>query len=411
MTELKPLFPSNFIWGTAASSTQCEGAAPESDWFAWESAGKAPYSGKGNGFWDRYRDDFRILKQLGLKHHRLAIEWARIEPADGVRDSNAIRHYLEVLDAAGEEGISIWACLHHFTLPKWFSEEGGFLWTSGLNRWRRHLEFVNETFGELIHGWKPINEPVAYAALSYLTGMGPPGVADISRFQDVLRVLQIAWRDAWEILGGQGRPVATIHNLSPVFPASKTSENDRIAANLVDQTIFGIAITALRDGVIAIPGREPEELDGLANSADYFGFSYYNATAVSASGQGIGEMIPYPPDAKIGPMGYAPWAEGIGLVIDRLSTELPEVPVLVAENGIGTSDDCWRAKFLTSSLATIADRIDQGAQVKGYFHWTACDNYEWLEGFDVQFGIIDKDRNVKKSARVLTDAILGERRS
>ena len=68
------------MWGTGASSTQCEGAAPDSDWFAWERAGNAPKSENGNGFATQYAQDFKILASLGLTHHRLSIEWARIEP-------------------------------------------------------------------------------------------------------------------------------------------------------------------------------------------------------------------------------------------------------------------------------------------------------------------------------------------
>lgn len=90
------------MWGTGASSTQCEGAAPASDWFAWERAGKVPSSGEGNGFGERFSGDFQLFAGLGLTHHRLSIEWARIEPEEGVRDEKAIEHYREVLTAARE---------------------------------------------------------------------------------------------------------------------------------------------------------------------------------------------------------------------------------------------------------------------------------------------------------------------
>src|SRR5262249_20400776 len=85
-------WPDGFMWGTGASSTQCEGAGPASDWIDWERAGHAPVSGDGNGFADRYADDFRTYAGLGLRHHRLSIEWARIEPAEGEHDAAAIAH-------------------------------------------------------------------------------------------------------------------------------------------------------------------------------------------------------------------------------------------------------------------------------------------------------------------------------
>ena len=115
------------MWGTGASSTQCEGAAPASDWADWERAGHAPPSGDGNGFGRRYAEDFTTLASLGLRHHRLSIEWARVEPEEGRHDDNAIAHYRAVLEAARDAGVVPWVCLHHFTLPRWFANQGGFL--------------------------------------------------------------------------------------------------------------------------------------------------------------------------------------------------------------------------------------------------------------------------------------------
>src|SRR5262249_29446834 len=108
-------WPEGFMWGTGASSTQCEGAAPASDWIDWERAGQPPESGDGNGFADHYADDFRTYASLGLTHHRLSIEWARIEPAEGEHDADAIAHYRRVLEAARDAGVVPWVCLHHFT--------------------------------------------------------------------------------------------------------------------------------------------------------------------------------------------------------------------------------------------------------------------------------------------------------
>src|SRR6267154_6781791 len=93
--------------------------------------------------------------------------------------------------------------------------------------------------------------------------------------------------------------------------------------------------------------------------------------------------------------------DGVGLVIDRLRTEVPDTPLLVAEFGIGTDDDEMRARYIARGLEVIHAAIERGADVRGCFHWTGVDNYEWLHGFDLAFGIIDRDRNVKPSALVL----------
>ena len=115
-------WPEGFMWGSGASSTQCEGASPASDWWDWERAGHAPLSGDGNGFATRYAEDFGLLAGLGLQHHRLSIEWARIEPEPGTHDAAAIAHYRDMLSAALDAGVEPWVCLHHFTLPRWFAD-------------------------------------------------------------------------------------------------------------------------------------------------------------------------------------------------------------------------------------------------------------------------------------------------
>ena len=108
-------------------------------------------------------------RSTGSRHHRLSIEWARIEPEEGRRDDAAIEHYREVLTRGARRRASHpWVCLHHFTLPGWFTEigEGGFVDERARSYfWPRHVAFCAETFGDLVFGWKPINEPTAYASL------------------------------------------------------------------------------------------------------------------------------------------------------------------------------------------------------------------------------------------------------
>jgi len=103
-------WPRDFIWGTGASSTQSEGAAPSSDWHEWELQGRAPTSDRGNGFGELFDTDFAILASLGLIHHRLSLEWARLEPRQGHYDRQAIDKYREILSSARSHGIHIWVC-------------------------------------------------------------------------------------------------------------------------------------------------------------------------------------------------------------------------------------------------------------------------------------------------------------
>jgi len=410
--------PDGFWWGTAASSTQTEGAAPTSDWLTWERAGRVPASGDGNGFAERYPEDLAALADLGLSHHRLSIEWARLEPTEGSHDDGAVEHYRSVLQCAKDLGLSTWVCLHHFTLPGWFShDERGFPDERGRGYfWPRHVEWVAETFGDLVDGWKPINEPVAYTAGGWLLGELPPGRADLSAFLDALRAVLLAKVTAARILSGGDSPVCTIHNLSPVFPDRAGDDAQRAAAatmaDAFDRVMWDSWIGLQRDGVLRLPGRPDEEIDGAAGAFDLIGFSYYFASLIGADGS----MGAYPPDGRIGPMEQVPWSEGLRLVLDRLSRELPGEAIVVAEHGMGTpdpaegddEDDPWRCEVLEESLRHVSSAIDDGVDVRGFFHWTAVDNYEWTYGDSIRFGCIDRDRRAKPSADVLAAWARGE---
>ncbi|MEJ7584800.1 MAG: family 1 glycosylhydrolase [Acidimicrobiales bacterium] len=390
--------PEAFWWGTAASSTQCEGAAPASDWKAWENADHAPASGDGNGFATQYATDFTLMAGHGLTHHRLSIEWARIEPDEGRRNPQAIEHYIEVLTAARAAGVHPWVCLHHFTLPGWFSaDEHGFPDARARNYfWPRHVDFMAETFGDLVFGWKPVNEPTAYAVLGWWDGTGPPGLSgNPGRFAEALEAIHLAAFDAALRLRQTGRPVATIHNLSPVVPVGDDPAA-RDWARLTDEVLWCWA-GAVRDGVMAVPGRAAIERPELRDAFDLVGFSYYNALGVGPDGS----FHPYPGDARVGPLGYAPWSEGLGLVIQRLAEEVPDKGLLVGEHGIGTTDDGWRTSFLRDSLGFVEQAVADGIDLRGFFHWTAIDNYEWRHGFDVPFGLFDRDREAKPSIEAL----------
>jgi beta-glucosidase len=407
----RPRFPAGFWWGTGNSSTQCEGAAPAGDWLPWERAGHAPPSGDGNGFAARYPEDFGLLAGIGLRHFRLSLEWARLEPEEGKRDAAEIERYRAILQAGRDAGLNMWVTAHHFTLPNWFAAMGSF--GDGPARtyyWRRHIEFLAETFGDVVFGWKPINEPHAYALDGWLLGDSPPGRTSMAEAGRMLVATHLASHEAWKALRGGGQPVATIHDLSPVVPASG-SEADLTAAGLVEDLAFGCWIRMVRDGVLqlpALPGLpDPERIEDpdFAGAFDVIGFSYYNATSVAAnpspeSTTGFA-VSPYPPDAQRGPLGYVPWSDGLRLVLDRLHAELPGRPLLISEYGIGTADDAQRCQYIEEGVTIAADALARGIDLRGFFHWTGVDNYEWTHGFDVQFGLIAHDRVPRPSAEVI----------
>jgi beta-glucosidase len=300
---------------------------------------------------------------------------------------------------------------HHFTLPAWFAAMGSF----GDDRartyyWRRHIEFLAETFGDLVFGWKPVNEPNAYALSGWLRGALPPGRRNMAEAARMLVATHLASHEAWLVLRGGGKPVATIHNLSPSVPVTN-SEADRRAAALVDELTFGCWIRMVRDGVLelrALPGgASPARIEDpeFAGAFDIIGFSYYSATGVRAnpdpaSSSGV-IRGPYPADGRPGPLGYVPWSGGLQLVLDRLHGELPGKPLLISEYGIGTHDDGERAQFIRDGVGIAAGAAGLGIDLRGFFHWTGVDNYEWNLGFSVPFGLFGTDRVARPSAGVI----------
>ena len=395
-------WPNGFLWGTGASATQCEGAAPASDWIDWEHAGRAPVSGTGNGFAARHADDFAAYAALGLTHHRLSLDWARLEPEPGTHDPEAVARYRAILEAAHAAGITPWVCLHHFTLPRWVAATGGL--ADAANRtgpWTRHVEFVAETFGDLVAGWKPMNEANLYPLLAHRLGVIPPGRVDRDEEALVLEQILLANAEAAVALRRTGAPVSSIFGLATYEPADDTDATRTTVAELY-AAMWDPWVGLERDGVLRVPGRAPIERPDLAGAFDLIGFSYYFGLGVRAGAIGI-----HPEGARTSPLGYGIWADGVGRVLDRLHAELPGTPLLVAEFGIGTDDDEERARYLTRGLEVVHDAIDRGIDVRGFFHWTGVDNYEWSHGYDVRFGIIDMDRHVRPSAAVLRNEALG----
>jgi len=192
------------MWGTASSALQCEGAAPASDRTRWERTGRVPASGDGNGFRTRGVEDVALLADHGVRLHRLTIEGARLEPQRGEWDATEVDRYERVLRALLEHDVEAWVTLHHLTLPGWFSEdERGFRDERMARRvWPAHVDRVAETFGDLVAGWIPIDQPTAYATLTW------PGDDDRATG---LRNLRAANREAARLLASGRAPVITSH--------------------------------------------------------------------------------------------------------------------------------------------------------------------------------------------------------
>jgi len=200
--------PSTPWWGTAAAATQCEGAAPRSDWARWEAEGRVPGSADGNGFRTRYADDLALLAEHGIAHHRLTVEWARLEPRPGEWHGEEVAHLRRVLTAAHDAGVEPWACLLHGTAPGWFTDDQrGWLDDKAVLVWARHVDRVAEALGDLVAGWVPVHEPEVAARLGYGEGTFPPGRHRDDDHRDARDALLAAEAEAARLLGSGDAPV------------------------------------------------------------------------------------------------------------------------------------------------------------------------------------------------------------
>jgi beta-glucosidase/6-phospho-beta-glucosidase/beta-galactosidase len=197
-------------WGTGAAATQCEGAAPRSDWAGWEAEERVPPSRDGNGFRTRYTDDFALLAEHGITHHRLTVEWARLEPEEGRWNEDEVAHLRRVLAAGWDAGVAVWACLLHGSAPGWFTDDRrGWLDDKAATlTWPRHVDRVAEALGDLVAGWLPIHEPDLQARLGYGEGVFPPGRRSEDDERDAGAALRTAEAEAARLLRTGGAPVA-----------------------------------------------------------------------------------------------------------------------------------------------------------------------------------------------------------
>ncbi|MGH3719402.1 MAG: family 1 glycosylhydrolase [Pseudonocardiaceae bacterium] len=368
-------------WGTAASAVQTEGASPADDWYRWERAGNAPPSGDGNGFAHRFREDFALLREIGMTDHRLSINWARVEPEQGRVDQEAIGYYRSVLTAAREVGLRVWVCLLHTAIPVWFADRGGFASEDAVGTWLRWVDLAATTFGDLAGGWMPFNTPTSYAQKGYLTGTFPPGRQNLAEMVTVLGTVHTCDFEAALALRATGKPTCSNEALLPLYPADDTAETTAAMAQL-DALVWDSWLTL---------ARHPR----YAQAFDLYGFTYYYGGRVTPQGQ----LLPHPSDQRPGPLGYVPWPEGIAAVLHRLQHELPEARLVVAELGYGGTDDHARRSYLRQALEHLSAAQDQGVRIEGVTLWTGIDNYEWLTGFTVPFGLFDLDRSPRPSAR------------
>jgi beta-glucosidase len=426
-----------FLWGAATSSHQIEGHNRFNDWWAWEAKGFVEggvRSGAATDHLHRFREDLKLAKEMGLTSYRFSFEWSRFEPAEDKWDSSAFDWYNELLDACDELGLLPMATLHHFTTPQWLAERGGFSALDAPEKFARYVQRVMGAFGARIPLWCTINEPMVLVAGGYLGRFMPPGRYDPKAASMACYNLLKAHVFAYDLLKAgitkrtgpfKDRPleVGFAHNMLDFRPERKSHPIEwamaRVCAALYnDAWLKAVSGGPQKFGFPGIFPRAPKlEMARGRRTYDFIGVNYYTKAYVQWRPRTQAkERDPATPigmsfarrKEKASDLGWAIHPNGFRRILKRVAKY--GAPVYITENGIADSADTYRADYLRSHLIELAQAMNDGLDVRGYYHWSLLDNFEWIKGFWPRFGLIGVDyetmtRSFRPSAHVYRDVI------
>jgi beta-glucosidase len=393
-------FPRGFLWGAATASHQVEGNNTNNDWSVWEQEpGRIrgmDKAGLACDWWSgRWREDFDRAAEGGQNAHRLSIEWSRIQPAPDRWDENALDRYREIVRGLQERGLTALVTLHHFTLPIWLAEKGGWLNSDSATLFAAYARRVVEALREYVNLWVTINEPNVLATSGYVTGEFPPGHhSDINGAVMVMTNMVRAHAAAYKAIHAL-QPTARVgvaHHHRPFTPAHAWSPLDRLVTALPNALFNDFFPRALSEGVLYLPfGRR--KIPEAKGTQDFFGLNYYTRVYVNFS-FGSGSVMygdhHFLPGADLSDNNFMAndphaffeslkWAKNFNL------------PIIITENGVEDADDHLRPRYLVRHLHQLWRAVNLNYPIKGYFHWTLVDNFEWERGWSMRFGLWELD--------------------
>ncbi|MDN3309824.1 family 1 glycosylhydrolase [Microbacterium oryzae] len=363
-------FPEGFLWGAATAAHQVEGNNIGSNWWVMEHEEGTTIvepSGDAADHYHRYPEDMGLLAAAGLNSYRFSIEWARIEPERGHVSRAALDHYRRMIDTAREVGLDPTVTLMHFTVPRWFQDDGFWRAADAVDLFARYTETVLPLL-EGVGSVCTINEPNIAAMLA-----GGEDAANLVAYG--LPNPDLAVADA--LLAAHRRSSEILHSV-PGVQAGWT-----IATQAFHSTGEPGADEKLHEY------GHPRDFWYLEQSAgdDFVGVQAYTRTFIGPDGP-----RPVSEDVETTLTGWEFFPEALELGV-RSAWELSGgVPVLVTENGIATADDSRRIAYTRGALEGLHRAMADGIDVRGYQHWSALDNYEWASGYRPTFGLIAFDR-------------------
>jgi beta-glucosidase len=403
VTEGRAL-PPGFLLGCATAAHQVEGHL-DNDWSRWVAANPQVVADGSDAtvaidHYHRFREDLAELGAMRHTAHRLSIEWARIEPEPGGFEAAALAHYREVVEACRTSGMEPFVTLQHFTLPVWLAERGGLLSPETPALFARYAAACAAALGDRVRFWLTVNEPAVLAVMSHLFGRWPPQGRSPLQLRSALRTLlrmhaaaasavrEVSRSRGWEVR------VSFAHHERPQVAATR-SIADRAAALAPNWLFNRWFLDSAMSGRMLPPLGAGEKVPGLAGSLDYLGVNHYAHEVVHFDIRRPGMLFARTePDYGLqqSAFGWAIHPEGFRDVLVDLWRR-HRLPIYVTENGVSDREDELRPAFIVDHLNALLDAVAAGADVRGYLHWTAWDNFEWDSGYTQPFGLISVDRD------------------
>jgi len=425
---LADAFPADFLWGSATSAAQVEGAARE--------------DGRGPSIWDRfcaqpgrindastpeiacdhyhrYAMDVGLMRWLGLGAYRFSLSWSRLQPQGrGAWNEAGFDFYDRLLDELLAAGIQPLATLYHWDLPAALEDSiGGWLSRDIAPLFADYAAEVARRFGDRLHSIATLNEPWCVATLGYETAQFAPGHTSRAEAAQVSHHLLLAHGQAMQAMRAVCRtPLGIVLNHTPSFAAAP-NEADRIATRIDD----GLNVRWYMDPVFRgtypadvlahlgadAPRVEPGDMATIQQPLDFLGLNFYTRSLISAA-------PPAPPAPGLQgftDMGWEVVPEVLTQHLVRLTREYSPPPIFITENGMANADelregrvaDTPRIAYLQSHLQALSRAMQLGVDVRGYFYWSLLDNFEWNSGYAKRFGLFHVDyatqqRTAKDSA-------------
>ncbi len=420
-------FPHGFVWGTATSAYQIEGAVDEdgrgrSIWDVFShTPGKIADGTTGdraNDHYHRYKEDIRLIKDLGARAYRFSVAWPRVFPqGDGAPNPKGLDFYNRLIDELLASGIEPWLTLYHWDLPQSLQDRyGGWRSAETCKAFADYAAYVAQHLTDRVKNIFTLNESGRFVYFGYGSGIDAPGLqlskAEVNQVRHHSALAHGLAVQAIRARGRAGTRVGPAENIAACLPAIDTPENVRAAeialremnASFLNVILEGRYTEAfLQFAGANAPKYSAEELKIISSPIDFLGLNVYSPEQyVVASDHPSGfSILPIPPSfphmnsdwLRIGPETIY-W-------LPRLAAKLWKVDAIyISENGTSAADqpaadgkiyDTDRIMYLRNYLAQLQRATAEGVPVRGYFLWSLMDNFEWVYGLDKRFGLYHVD--------------------